>query len=551
MTSKPTFWRPSRWQSLAACLLLEAAGGTPYLISTWLPQLRAMLSLSDLDGQIIASTGNLGMYLAFIYGIIFDRYGPRATLLLGALASCLGYALTCLAAARAVPHSMPALSAYCFLWSSGSGALDCVAVATTLRNFPRDRGTATGLLKSLFGLSASLFAIVWGGVFRATDVGGLLRFLAIAVPSVCAAAGAALALAPAEAVAAPLGRDGLRRIAFGYCVVGALCVYVLAVTLAQKLGAIEWAPGYAFALGPMLGCLALLGAPEGVGGGSGEGSSGSEASGDAPLLDDSEGAAAESVAGAAAPGGGAGGSSGATLREGVLSLDFVLLSFVLFWGTGGGLTVVNNLGELCASLGGTASNTAVCVVLFGVGNACGRMGFGAASDRYRAWLSRPAFLTVSTVLMGCACACAALLPLACLFPTVALAGVAYGGFWATLGSLVADRWGTASIGSLLSAASLAVAAGSFALSAGLAAAVYSAGAGAGGKCVGGVCFRATFLIIAAGCGLAAVAAVALGRRMRARGVYDGEGAPLPYEAHSGVRGGGGGPRFGVRGLVAL
>jgi len=514
-------------------MLLEAVAGTPYLVATWLPQLRAQLGFSDAEGQFIASTGNLGMYLSFIWGISYDRFGARPTLLFGALASAIGYALTALAASKAVPHTVPLLSLYCFVWSSGSGCLDCVAATTTLRNFPRSRGTTSGMLKSLFGLSASLFAIVWGCVFGGADVGGLLRFLAVLVPCASAAGAVGLALVPPAAAEAPLGEGGKRRVAFGYALTLALCAYVLAVTLAEKLGAIAWAPGLAYALLPLLAAYALLAAPEGGCGGCGGGGAPPAVRGGdaAPLLvgeEAGEGPPGADSGAAGAASGAAGAASGATLREALLSGDFWLLFFCLFFTAGTGLTFVNNLGELCASLGGSSSNGAVAVVLFSLGNACGRMAFGFASDRFAAALQRPAWLALASGAMGAAALGAAALPLNGVFPVVALAGVAYGGLWGTIGPLAADRWGAKTLGSILSGAILAIAAGSYALSAGLAAAVYSAGAGADGKCSGGGCFRATFLTLAGGCAAATAAALVLGRRMR--GVYGEDGAPLPWGA---------------------
>lgn len=291
------------------------------------------------------------MYLSFVWGVSYDCFGARPTLFFGAIASALGYALTAAAASRAIPHTVPLISLFCFIWSSGSGCLDCVASTTTLRNFPLSRGTTSGMLKSLFGLSASLFAVVWGCAFGGSDVVGLLRFLAILVPCASVAAAAGLSLVPQAAAEAPLGEGGKRRVALGYALTVLLCAYVLVVTLAEKLGAIAWAPGYAYALAPLLCAFALLAVPEGGSGGADGGKEGVAA----PLLIEGD------AGGAPQP---ATGPVGATLREALLDADFWLLFVCLFFTAGTGLTFVNNLGELCASLGGTPANTAVLVVRF-------------------------------------------------------------------------------------------------------------------------------------------------------------------------------------------
>ena len=61
------------------------------------------------------------------------------------------------------------MSAYCFIWSNGSSWFDTVAIAANIRNFPHDRGRITGLLKSLYGLTASLITVVFASFFKSDD----------------------------------------------------------------------------------------------------------------------------------------------------------------------------------------------------------------------------------------------------------------------------------------------------------------------------------------------------------------------------------------------
>jgi Nodulin-like len=62
---------------------------------------------------------------------------------------------------------------------SGGCWIDTATVCVSLKNFPRRRGTAVGLLKSMVGLSASVFTAVYVAAFR-PRVFDFLLFLALA-----------------------------------------------------------------------------------------------------------------------------------------------------------------------------------------------------------------------------------------------------------------------------------------------------------------------------------------------------------------------------------
>lgn len=69
--------------------------------------------------------------------------------------------LGCLFVFHLFRFTVAAMSVYAFVWSNGSSWFDTVAIAANIRNFPEDRGRVTGLLKSIYGLCASIITVVY------------------------------------------------------------------------------------------------------------------------------------------------------------------------------------------------------------------------------------------------------------------------------------------------------------------------------------------------------------------------------------------------------
>ena len=566
--------RGSRWAVLVGIVALEAIGGNPYAFAVYAPQLQALFSWSNAAIAAVGGVGNVGLYLSLDAGFFYDSQGPASTAVGGALFSLLGYALLWAAAAGllggsaaapAPPAALVALAS--FTLNHGAGWIDTAAVSTAVRAFPRDRGLVVGLLKSFFGLSASLLTLTYSSVFKPNAVSFLL-FLVALVPGVTALAAALLRVVSASEAAAVLSAFERRKLACSALGLVVLAAYIALVGVLQSRGVLGAQPLLAGLLLPLLLAQALLALP-GTSAGSASSSSlsapaaaeeaaeeeeeeelvargGSVARGGAGLEGgaDDQGAAkrllpegadapASSSAARSSGGGGGGGSgSGASLIAGLLSVDLLLFCLVLFAGTGAGLTLINNLGALAKSLGADKDGQDVYVIVLSVSNCMGRLLVGVFSDVLARRLSRPWVFVACVVTMAAAQLTMAFATLenGLLFVGVAVTGAAYGSFWSLGPSLVADRFGVRSFASLYNVVSLWTAAASFLFSAEMAGAFYAARTPAGAaSCVGVLCFQDTFLVLAGLCSLAAAAAALLAVRLR--DLYEpGTGVARDYAA---------------------
>jgi MFS family permease len=545
----------ARWTALAASMLVESVSGSAYAFSVYSPQIKAHLNYTQAELNNVGGLGDLGLYFSFVAGFAFDTWGPTATAVGGAAISAVGYTLLYLTATGRITTAPGAAAAWAAVAWHGSGWLDTMAVATNVRNFGANKGLVLGLVKALFGLSASLLSLGYACLFR-PDVNAFLLFLTVLIPAVTLPLAPLFRLLPPEDVA-PLTPREASKISAGYGLTLVTVGYLITVSLLQGRGLLGTSWGWVAALVPLVGGHALLAVRVGKGGGGGgkavDGGDGSAAEADSvafagtsssgggdeatmrqSLLTQQQEEVEEGGADGAAAHPSAAHSTvveGATFWQGVCTGDYALILVLLFSATGAGLVTINNLGNLVQSLGAATDGQDVYVSLLSVANCGGRIFYGWVSDSLAHRLTRPWWLALLVAQMAASQALLAFSSLGggALYLGVMATGFTYGGFWSLGPSLVAERYGPRAFASIYSVTSLTTAVASYALNAGLAAGVYQAHTppGATTCTVGIACFQTTFLTLA---GLnVAGAAVAAWLAVRMRRFYDpATGRALPY-----------------------
>ncbi len=322
-----------------------------------------------------------------------------------------------------------------------------------IRNFaPSQRGQVVGILQAAFGLSGGMFSIVRSGFFS-TDVAGLLLFLSLFCSVLGLLVGLVVNATPTLAWAQLVVERHfpLRvKLLYGLCVGAA--AYVLLVALFKPLLSHEAVVGLACGGLALVALVALLPvrtghwvvrmdpAPPVIV------SVERDASEEALLLKPQE--QPMSLAG--------------LLR----SWDFYLLFFVSLCGVGPSIAVVNNMFSVVMSksfspvpVNGTFLNmqfpeaslpnrqdVATFVALFSSVNTLGRLGFGFLSDRLQERVSREFWLLVSlSTLIVCNAGFTGT-NLVGFYPLVIAMGLAYGGLFAVVPSVVADSYGEKNFG---------------------------------------------------------------------------------------------------------
>ncbi|KAK4347715.1 hypothetical protein RND71_034054 [Anisodus tanguticus] len=153
-----------------------------------------------------------------------------------------------------------------------------------------------------------------------------------------------------------------------------------------------------------------------------------------------------------------------TLVQALIKADFWLMFFSLLLGSGSGLTVIDNLGQMSQSLG--SDNTHVFVSLISIWNFLGRIGGGYFSEiivRDNAY-PRHAAMAVAQVVMAFGHFFFAMGWPGAMYIGTLLVGLGYGAHWAIVPAAASELFGLKNFGALYNFLTLANPAGSLVFS---------------------------------------------------------------------------------------
>lgn len=236
-----------------------------------------------------------------------------------------------------------------------------------------------------------------------------------------------------------------------------------------------------------------------------------------------------------------------TLRQALVKADFWLIFFSLLLGSGSGLTVIDNLGQMSQSLG--YEETHVFVSMISIWNFLGRVGGGYFSEiivRDHAY-PRAVALAVAQVLMATGHFLFAMAWPGTMYSGTLLIGLGYGAHWAIVPAAASELFGLRNFGALYNFLTVANPAGSLIFSGLIASGIYDyeaekqshtrshpptssvlsrllaggGGGGAGGsgaeealRCEGAECFFLSSLIMSGLCVIAVILSMILVHRTK-------------------------------------
>ncbi|KAJ6834165.1 uncharacterized protein M6B38_335980 [Iris pallida] len=210
-----------------------------------------------------------------------------------------------------------------------------------------------------------------------------------------------------------------------------------------------------------------------------------------------------------------------SFSQAFVKADFWLLFLVYFLGVGSAVTVLNNLAQIGIAAGNDDTTLLLCLLSFC--SFLGRLVGGTVSEHYvrSKMLPRPIWIAFTQLLMILVYLLFASGLGGTLYVSTALIGVCYGVQIAVMVPVASELFGLKHFGKICSFMSLGNPLGALLFSGGLAGYVYDreserqrTGGGGSGSCYGPDCFRLTFLVLAAVCGLGSLLSAVLTARVR-------------------------------------
>ncbi|GMI74460.1 MAJOR FACILITATOR SUPERFAMILY 1 [Hibiscus trionum] len=498
-----------KWLGFVSAVWVQAIAGNNYTFSNYSDAIKTLMNLTQLQLNNLSVAKDIGKAFGILSGLASDRFPTSVILLIGAVEGLLGYGVQWLVVSRKI-QPLPYWQMCIFLCMGGNSTtwMNTAVLVTCMRNFRRNRGPVSGILKGYIGLSTAIFTDLCGALFS-DDPAKFLIMLAVIPFAVCLAATFFLREIPQSASVATEKEEARYFTVFNAIAVvvaiylltndligstnqvfSLVFVIVLVILLASSLAV----PVYCF-----LKSWCLVGLEPDMEHQQQEPLLKQEANSttaeneEAPVMTVEEVVAVvEKISPVI--------GEEHTIYEMMQTWEFWLLFVSFLCGMGTGLAVMNNMAQIGLALG--HADVSIFVSLTSIWGFFGRIISGSVSEYFlkRSGTPRPVWNAASQILMAVGFLLMALAMPGCLYIGSIVVGICYGVRLTVTVPVASELFGLKYYGLLYNILILNFPIGSFLFSGLLAGYLYDAQAtptqGGGNTCMGSHCYRLVFIVMA-------------------------------------------------------
>lgn len=502
-----------KWLGFVTAVWVQAISGNNYTFSNYSDALKSLMALTQLQLNNLSVAKDVGKAFGILAGLASDRLPTPVILLIGSVEGFIGYGVQWLVVSQRI-KPLPYWQMCIFLCMGGNSTtwMNTAILVTCIRNFRKNRGPVSGILKGYVGLSTAIFTDLCTALF-ADDPSSFLLMLAIIPFVVCLTAILFLREIPPSASAGE-EKEEVKYFGIFNIVAVVIAVYLLVFDISGNHG-----PTLSRAFSIIL--LILLASPLSVPVylmvqnliRSDSKTSDVEHLITAPLLVEKpvvEDTAVVALVKAEETAEEEGGErrrpvigEDHTIMEALTTVDFWILFVSFLCGVGTGLAVMNNMGQMGLALGYV--DVSIFVSLTSIWGFFGRILSGSISEYFikKAGTPRPMWNAASQILMALGYILMAMALPGSLYVGSIVVGICYGVRLAVTVPTASELFGLKYYGLIYNILILNLPLGSFLFSGLLAGYLYDAQAtrtaGGGNTCIGAHCYRMVFLVMAIAC----------------------------------------------------
>ncbi|KAJ7956034.1 Protein NUCLEAR FUSION DEFECTIVE 4-like [Quillaja saponaria] len=500
----------NRWVVFVCAMWVQSCAGIGYLFGSLSPVIKSSMGYNQRQVAMLGVAKDLGDSIGFAAGSLCEVLPIWGILLIGVIQNFVGYGLVWLIITQRLP-SLPlwVLCISIFVGTNGETYFNTAALVSCIQNFPKSRGPIVGILKGFAGLSGAILTQIYA-MINAPNEASLIFMVAV---------GPSLVVFALMFIIRPVGGHKQLRpsdntsflLTYGVCLL--LAAYLMGVLLLEDLGDLSQTlvslctvlliiiillpiaiPVSLVFFSEPRGKLEeyLLGKPQQLEANKPQQDENevvlSEVEDEKPPEVDSLPASERQkriahlqakLLQAAADGAirvkrrrGPHRGENFTLMQALVKADFWLMFFSLVLAAGSGVTVIDNMGQICQSLG--YSDTRIYVSMISIWNFLGRVGGGYFSEVITRRFSypRPATMAVVQILMAFGFFYSLMGWPGEIYVITVLIGVGYGAHLAIVPASASELFGLKSFGALYNFLTLAIPAGSVIFSGVIASGIY-------------------------------------------------------------------------------
>ncbi|KAJ8624713.1 hypothetical protein MRB53_033243 [Persea americana] len=495
-----------KWLGFVTAVWVQSISGNNYTFSNYSDALKSLMALTQLQLNNLSVAKDVGKAFGLLAGFASDRLSTPVIFLIGSVEGLVGYGVQWLVVSQRI-QPLPYWQMCIFMCMGGNSTtwMNTAVLVTCIRNFRKNRGPVSGILKGYIGLSTAIFTDLCSALFSDSPSSFLLM-LSIVPFLVCLAA--MLFLREADPAAGD-DKDEARYFGVFNTVAVVIAVYLLVFDVSGEHGR---AVSRAFAVVLLVLMAVPLVVPIYAGW---KMKRVTDLKPDPerveirdPLLikeeeeerrvEEKEEVEVEVVIRRRPVIG-----EEHTIVEAFSTVDFWILFVSFLCGVGTGLAVMNNMGQMGLALGYV--DVSMFVSLTSIWGFFGRIGSGSISEYFikKSGTPRPLWNAASQILMAVGFVIMAMALPGSLYIGSIIVGVCYGVRLAVTVPMASELFGLKYYGLIYNILILNLPLGSFLFSGLLAGFLYDAQAtrthGGGNTCVGAHCYRLVFVTMALAC----------------------------------------------------